>query len=51
MEQLGSNWMDFYKIWYLGIVRKSVAKIQLELKSDKNMETYMENDVHLKYLP
>ena len=36
MEQLGSNWHDFYDTWYLSIFRKSVPKIQISLKSDKN---------------
>ena len=35
MEQLGSHWTDFH-IWYLSIMRKSVQKIQVSLKSDKN---------------
>jgi hypothetical protein len=35
MEQLGSHWADFHKIWYLNIFRKSVEKIQISLKSDK----------------
>ena len=33
MEQLGSHWMDFSKIWYLIIFRKSVEKIQVSLRS------------------
>jgi hypothetical protein len=36
MEQLGSHWTDFHEIWYLNIFRKSVEKIQVSLKSDKN---------------
>jgi hypothetical protein len=36
MEQLGSYWTDFHEIWYLSIFRKSVEKIQVSLKSDKN---------------
>ena len=39
MEQLGSHWMDFYEIWYLGIFR-SAMKIKVSLKSDKN-NTYV----------
>jgi len=27
IEQLRSNWTDFYEIWYLVIFGKSVAKI------------------------
>ena len=36
MEQLGSYWTDFYEIWYWSILWKSVEKIQVVLKSDKN---------------
>jgi hypothetical protein len=36
MEHLASHWTDFREIWYLIIFRKSVEKIQLSLKSDKN---------------
>ena len=36
MEQLGSHCTDFHEIWYLGISRKSIGKIQISLKSDKN---------------
>ena len=36
MEQLCSHWMDFYEIWYLSIFKKSVKKIQVSLKLDKN---------------
>jgi len=36
IEQLDSHWTDFYDIWYLRIFRKSVEKIQVSLKSDKN---------------
>ena len=36
MEQLGSRWTNFHEIWYLMIFRKSVEKIQVWLKSDKN---------------
>jgi hypothetical protein len=36
MEQLGSHWTDFHKIRYLGILQKSVEKIKVSLKSDKN---------------
>jgi len=35
-EQLGSHRTDFHYILYTNISRKSVAKIQLSLKSDKN---------------
>ena len=36
MKQLGSHSKDFHEIWYLHIFRKSVEKIQVLLKSDKN---------------
>ena len=36
MEQLGSHWTDFDETWYLSFLRKSVEKIQMSLKSDKN---------------
>jgi len=36
MEQLDFHRTDFYEILYLSIFRKSVEKIQLSLKSDKN---------------
>jgi hypothetical protein len=36
MEQLGSQWTDFREIWYLSIIRMSLEKIQISLKSDKN---------------
>jgi hypothetical protein len=35
MEQLGSNWTDFYEIWSLSIFQKPVKKIQNSLKSDE----------------
>jgi len=36
MEQLGSHWTDLHEIWYLCILLKSIDKIQVSLKSDKN---------------
>jgi hypothetical protein len=36
MEQLDSHWTDFQEILYLVIFRKSVTKIRVLLKSDKN---------------
>jgi hypothetical protein len=35
-EQLGPQWMGFLKIGSLIILRKSVEKIQVSLKSDKH---------------
>jgi hypothetical protein len=36
IEQLGFHWTNFQEILYLSIFRKSVEKIQVSLKSDKN---------------
>jgi hypothetical protein len=37
MKLLGSHWTDFHDIWCLGIfLWKSIEKIQISLKSDKN---------------
>jgi hypothetical protein len=36
LEQLGSHWKDFRQILYLSIFRKSLEKIHVSLKSDKN---------------
>ena len=36
MEQLGFHWTDFFEILHLNIFFKSVKKIQVLLKSDKN---------------
>jgi hypothetical protein len=36
MGQLRSYRADFQEIWYLMIYRRSVQKIQVSLKSDKN---------------
>ena len=36
VEQLNSYWMDFLEIWCLSIFWKSIEKIQVSLKSDKN---------------
>jgi hypothetical protein len=33
MQQLGSHWMDFHEILYLGNFGKYVEKIQVSLKS------------------
>jgi hypothetical protein len=40
MEQLDSHWTDFNDIWNLSIFIKSVEKIQVLLKSDKNNGWY-----------
>jgi len=36
MELFYSHWTDFQEIWYWSIFRKSVEKIQVSLKSEKN---------------
>ena len=36
MEQLGSHWMNFHQITLVNIFRKSVEKIEVSLKLDKN---------------
>jgi len=36
MEQLGSHWTDFHENLYFNTFRKSVEKIQVSLKPDKN---------------
>jgi hypothetical protein len=36
MEELCSHWTDFDEILYLSFSRKSVGKIRVALKSDKN---------------
>jgi hypothetical protein len=36
MEQRGSHRTDFHEIWYLDIFRKSLEKVEVSLKSDKN---------------
>jgi hypothetical protein len=43
MEQLGSHWMDFHEIWYLGSFRKSVEKSHVSLKSDQKNGTLHED--------
>jgi hypothetical protein len=48
MEQLCFHWMDFREIWYLSISPKSVEKIQVSLKPDKNDGAlHMKTFVHL----
>ena len=43
MQQRGSFWANFYEVLYLSIFRKSVTKIQVSLKSNKNMGTLHED--------
>jgi hypothetical protein len=50
MEHDGSHWTTFHEIRYLITFRKSVEKIQVWLKSDKNNgPRYMKTYVHLWY--
>ena len=47
MEQLGSHWTDFDEIWYFNIFRKSVEKIHVLFKSDKNNGLFfMKTNIH-----
>jgi len=39
-KQLCCQCKNFYKIWYLSIFRKSVEKIQVQLKSGKNYKYF-----------
>jgi hypothetical protein len=41
MERLDSHWTNFRAIWYLSILRKSVEKIQVLLKSDNNNGSFI----------
>jgi len=36
-EQLSSHWTDFHEIYFSVLFRKSVEKIQVSLKCDKNL--------------
>jgi len=45
-EQLGSHWMDIHKI-YLIIFQKSVKKIQVSLKSEKNNRYFTSRPIHI----
>jgi len=36
MELPGPQYTDFHEIWYFNVFQKSVKKIQVSLKSDKN---------------
>ena len=50
MEQLNSNWKNFYEIWYLDFCQNFVEKIQVLLKSDKNNVLYKQTFPNLWYL-
>ena len=47
VENFGFKWKCFYEIWYLCIFRKSVEKIQVSLKSDKNNGYFTWRPVHI----
>jgi len=47
MEKLGSQWTNFYEIWYLSIFRESVEKIQVSLKSDKNIRYFTWRQIYI----
>ena len=49
MKQLGSHLTDFHDIWYLRISRKSVEKIQVSLKSDKNKGYFTWRPMYIFY--
>jgi hypothetical protein len=38
MEELGYHWTDFDETGYLSFMRKSVEKIQVSSRSEKNNE-------------
>ena len=46
VEQLGFHQTDFREIWYLSISRKSVNKIQVLLKSDKNIGYFTRRPIY-----
>ena len=52
MEQRGSNWTDFRKIWYLSILKKkkTVEKIQVSLKSDKSKGYFTWRPIHIFFI-
>jgi hypothetical protein len=47
MEHLGSHWTDFLEIWYLSIFRKSIEKIQMSLKPDKNNGYFTQKPMYI----
>jgi hypothetical protein len=46
MQQLGSHGTDFHEISYLRVFRKSVEKVQVLLKSDKNNGYFTWKSMH-----
>jgi len=49
MEHLRSHWTDFHEIWYLRIFRKSLNKIQVSLKQDKNNLQFTWRTIYIFY--
>ena len=49
MEQLGSDWRNCHEIRYLSTFRKSIKKIHLLLKSDKNNEYFTWRRMYIYY--
>jgi hypothetical protein len=49
MVQLGSHWTHFYETWYLRIFRKSVEKIHVSLKSNKDNGSFAWRPVYICY--
>jgi hypothetical protein len=47
MEQLGCHWTYFHEILYLRILRKSVEKVEVPLKSDKNNDYFTWRRFHI----
>jgi len=50
MEQLGFHWKDFYETWSCSFFLKSVEKIQISLKYDKNSGTVLHMETGTRYL-
>jgi hypothetical protein len=50
VEKLGSYLKEFHKIWYLSIFRKSVEKIQISIKYDKNNEHFTWRAIQFDYI-
>jgi len=55
MEQIGCNWKNFHEILNLSILRKSVEKIQVSLKSVKNNGYFTWRPIyifnHISFIP
>jgi hypothetical protein len=50
MEQLAAHWTDFHEVLYLHITLKSVQKVEVSLKSDKNNRYIAYLDLRQFYL-